>query len=261
MTFELFTETIKNEISMKAGEGYSVTVREVDKNNGICLKGLMITGESSNVAPTIYLDEFYDAFIGGMSIDGIVEQIWAIYKAEVPKSNLDMSFFRSFEQVKDHICYRLVNLEQNKRLLEQIPHIDFLDLAICFYYSFHTEEIGEASILIRNSHMEMWGITTSDLLRCASENTPKLFEEESYSMISALKGFLEEKEEWDEEQINKTEMELNSLPMRILSNKSRIYGASCMLYPNVLDKLGEEFDCNFYILPSSIHEGATRFVA
>ena len=261
MTFELFIETITSEIKRKAGENYTVVVRDVDKNNGIVLKGMMITGVDSNVAPTIYLNDFYDAFMNGTDMERIVKQIWAIYEAEVPKGNLDLSFFTAFQNVKDRICYRLVNLEQNKRLLEQIPHVVFLDLAICFYYSYITEEIGEASILIRNSHMELWGTDTAELMKLATVNTPRLFPAEHYSILSALEGFLDKKEEITNEERGICEKELDQLPMRVLSNKSRIYGASCVIYPGVLEKLANEIESNFFILPSSIHEGATRFAA
>ncbi len=42
--------------------------------------------------------------------------------------------------------------------------------------------------------------------------------------------------------------------MFILTNESRLNGATCMLYENVLDKFANEIKSDLYILPSSIHE-------
>ena len=42
--------------------------------------------------------------------------------------------------------------------------------------------------------------------------------------------------------------------MYVLSNKSRVEGAACMLYPNLIQDFAEAIQSSFYIIPSSIHE-------
>ena len=42
--------------------------------------------------------------------------------------------------------------------------------------------------------------------------------------------------------------------MYVLTNMQRNYGAAVLLYPGLLEMIGEEWKENFYILPSSIHE-------
>ena len=46
----------------------------------------------------------------------------------------------------------------------------------------------------------------------------------------------------------------SEVPMRILSNRKRVQGAACILYPDVLEQLSAQAGGNLYILPSSIHE-------
>lgn len=41
--------------------------------------------------------------------------------------------------------------------------------------------------------------------------------------------------------------------MKVLSNHKRTYGAACILYPGVLEKISGKGG-NLYIIPSSIHE-------
>lgn len=42
--------------------------------------------------------------------------------------------------------------------------------------------------------------------------------------------------------------------MLVLTNKDKVNGAACLLYPHLLEKLAEERNASFIILPSSIHE-------
>jgi hypothetical protein len=42
--------------------------------------------------------------------------------------------------------------------------------------------------------------------------------------------------------------------MYVLTNYKGINGASCLLYPEILDQIGDKLNADFYILPSSIHE-------
>ena len=42
--------------------------------------------------------------------------------------------------------------------------------------------------------------------------------------------------------------------MKVLSNDKKAYGAACMLYPGVLERLAEEEGSSLYIMPSSVHE-------
>ena len=44
------------------------------------------------------------------------------------------------------------------------------------------------------------------------------------------------------------------MPMYVLTNQQKLYGAACMLYPGVLKAFSEENGQDFYVLPSSVHE-------
>ena len=38
-----------------------------------------------------------------------------------------------FENVKDRVCFKLINKDRNAELLSDMPYIEFLDLAVTFY--------------------------------------------------------------------------------------------------------------------------------
>ena len=251
MEIKEFARKVCNAISRELGEAYRVELKEVRKNNGVILHGMMILSQPQNVAPTIYLDSFWEDYEQGTTLAETIRRLLAVYRRDVPAGRIDMDFFHSFEKVKDRICYRLIGRERNEELLEDVPYLEFLDLALCFYYAYQGESLGEGTILIHNSHVKMWNIGTAELLRLARVNTPRLFPSVCSSMEEVFHEIMGDREE------DCGELRADSLPempMRVLSNVKRMHGAVCMLYPEVLEKLAEEEQQGFYILPSSIHE-------
>lgn len=257
MEIKEFVLKVQKAIKERVGEGYQVEVQEVRKNNNVILQGLMIHAQEQNVSPTIYLNSFWDAYEKGIPFVVIIERILRIYEEDTPKENVDMSFFKEFEKVKERICYRLISAEQNRELLEQIPHMEYLDLAICFYYAYKGEALGNGSILIHNSHVEMWGTTAEELFELSQCNTPRLFPEEWNAMETIIRELMAEQEDRGEEIfLDESEQEefFGQLPMQILSNENRVHGAACILYPGLLAEMAESRNCNLFIIPSSIHE-------
>lgn len=141
----------------------------------------------------------------------------------------------------------MVNREKNKELLADIPHEEFLDLAICFYYNYESPEIGDGVILIHNSHLDMWNVSCQELRRLADFNTPKLMPAELCSMNEAIATL-------GEGDLEDTSLEDTSKFLYVLSNKKHCMGAAAILYPGILREIARRLGGNFYILPSSIHE-------
>lgn len=250
MKLEKFVETVTIKVQEIAGVDASVHVQEVRKNNNVLLHGMTILRKGQNVSPTIYLDGFFDMLEDGMDLEYIVRRILEVYVRGLPKSNVDMEFFRDFEKVRDRIVYRLVNREKNKELLADIPHVDFLDLAICFYYSYEHPELGEGMILIHNNHMAMWKTCHKELMQLAERNTPRLMPVQLCSMDNALRGILDEEALEELQQLQQE----TSRYLYVLSNEKRCQGAAAILYPGVLAEAARRLKGSFYILPSSIHE-------
>lgn len=161
MDMETFVREICAAVEKELGREFRAEVREVRKNNGVLLHGLLVSSEGPAVVPTIYLERFLEAYVSGAAFEEVVRKVLSVYEESNTKGCIDMDFFRSFEDVRDRICYRLVGMKGNEALLEEIPYIGFLNLAICFYYAYHGEELGDGTVLIYNSHMEMWETCTA----------------------------------------------------------------------------------------------------
>ena len=246
MNMNEFSQKVCRAVKEELGEKYSVELKEVRKNNGVLLHGLLISSGNQNVVPTIYLEHFFRAYEEGMTFAEVLRRLLEVYGKDVPARSVDMDFFRDFDRVRERICYRLVGQAGNEELLKDVPHVEFLDMAVCFFYAYKGKELGEGSILIHNSHMKMWNCSVTDLMGLAKQNTPALFPWQCCTMEEVIRDML------DREHQDKLLAE--EVPMKVLSNRQRMNGAVCLIYPDVLERLAEEYETDLYILPSSIHE-------
>lgn len=251
MDMEVFARKVCAAVERELGEGFRTEVKEVRKNNSILLHGLLIMSKGQTVVPTIYLEHFLEAYESGLPFEEVVRKLLAVYWRDMPLEGMDMDFFKSFGNVRDRICYCLIGRKGNEEMLENIPHVEFLDLAVCFYYAYHGERMGDGIILIYNSHMEMWRSNIMELAALAERNTRRLFPWECRGMEEILEEMIGVGEAAGIE--NPMEMPCG-IPLKVLTNNKRTRGAVCILYPGVLDKMAEEMGSDFFILPSSIHE-------
>ena len=163
---------------------------------------------------------------------------------------MDLSFFTDFDRVKYRIIYKLIHRQKNLTLLEDIPHYLFLDLAVVFCCYLPDTPNGNGSILIHNNHMDYWKITAKTLYDLAIKNTPILLPYELKSMEDVLKCMCPAESAPSLE----ADLTTDTPSMYVLSNTEKLYGASAMLYPDVISSFANFLDSDLCILPSSIHE-------
>ena len=248
MTLEKFAEKMRKNVEEMLPK-VNVKVTHVRKNNGVQLVGLVFVSEDTNISPTVYLEEFYDAYHMGRTMEEISERILAVYQTSLPKENVNFDFFKEYEKVKDRICFRLVNAASNEDFLEQIPFVPFLDLAIVFYYSLESEVLGDGSIQIYNNHMSLWGVTVQELYEVAMKNMPVICPVEFSTLADVVCDLAGDMEVELIEELRMSEPKLY-----MLSNEKRTNGAATMLYPGIMERIYEKIAGNFYIIPSSVHE-------
>ena len=79
-TMEVFAGTIKSAMEAYFGEGVRVSVQKVTKNNGLILTGLTIMDKTSNLAPTIYLDGYFNDYNCSEPMSDICRRILKVYE-------------------------------------------------------------------------------------------------------------------------------------------------------------------------------------
>lgn len=242
MTYCQFVQKVREKMKREVEESLSVSVYTTVKNNGVKRVGLMLTNQGINVAPTIYLESFYEEYKNGRSLTEVTEDILSLYEnVKLERSWEDDSFHR-YEQVKDRIVFRLINRKANEELLETISYVPYLDLAVVFYILIEVNVHGTVSLLVKESLRLVWEVPVNRLYEQALRNTPLLLPYEFESVQALLEesglGCCESEEEF----------------LYMLGNRFRSFGAAAILYPNRLKNIGDLLGDDFYVLPSSIHE-------
>lgn len=243
MDYQQFLNCVQEKVLENIGKEAEVNIKHVLKNNGHELDAITIMGRESSGSPTIYLNGYYEQLKAGRNIDAVAREIIQMY--EINKENVRFSpdEFKSFENVRKKIVYRLINYEANKKLLDNVPFKRFLDLAVVFCVLVEQREDSSAAALIYNSHMELWDVDADKICETAKENTPGLLP----YRITRLDDILGE-------EIQEKVIMSDTDCMYVLSNESGMWGAACMLYDGVLQKFSRQFGSDIIIIPSSVHE-------
>lgn len=245
-----FCEKAGKSLALRMGDTATVNIEKVLKNNGVTLHGVSVMEKGCNIAVNIYLDDLYLQYIQGKQFGGIVEEVYRVWQENRKQEKADMGFFLDYGQVKNRVCYKVIGLESNMELLERVPHVPFLDMAAVFYCDVPEAETGmAATVLIRNSHLEMWGITRKELYGDAKRNTPGI----RPPRLQPVREILQELAGEAEGGI--ADLMLGDMPaMYVLGNGNRMFGAAAMLYEGILEDVSEILGDGFLLLPSSIHE-------
>ena len=249
MEYKEFVEYIKMNAGYIAGEGGNITINHVIKNNGCEMDGLVIMEKGKDIAPTIYLDSFYELYTNGENIKNIIRQIEVIYEQNKNNVTFDVNILKHFDTIKDKIVYKVVNYRSNEKLLEQVPHKRILDLAVVFYCLLDNEYGRSATALIYNNNLKNWNVTIDDVYKAALKNTPDLL----HSKISSMAALFEK----CGVNVDGEEVDLKDYvpsDMYVLTNESKLNGAACILYENVLYDFAQKLGADLYILASSVHE-------
>ncbi|MCR4789241.1 MAG: DUF5688 family protein [Lachnospiraceae bacterium] len=248
MEFDLFKEELRKQVETELGGDYEVSVREVTKNNGVILTGLMAQKRGNNVFPTLYINDLYREDIEkGETVEIAMKLSRTLREALIPPREIVDDLF-DYEKVRDDIYIKLINTDKNRDLLKDIPHRAYLDLTVCYYFSLDnrisagTGEDCKATVLIRNNFLEKWEIDEGILYEKALENMKRDCPDRLMTMKDILK-----------ERFN-TLMDDLDPEMYVLTNSANIFGASALLYSPSVKQLSEDLKSDIYILPSSIHE-------
>ena len=260
MAIDEFSEMIKKELERRFCNNRIVTLKEMTKNNGVKHRGICAFAEGESVTPTVYLEEYLKEYVNGTDLARIVDHIVELIEKNEMKE-FAIREFTDWELAKERICFRLINTEMNRKMLECVPSFQYLDLSVVFYYKLGMDSgMGNASILISNVHLDAWGVSKEDVYEVAKNNTARLNPPVITSIKSVLRSiFNEEIEEGTD--INADEIDkildtdtYDEIPMFVLSNSEKYYGASAMLYQNVIRVFADRCRSNLFILPSSVHE-------
>lgn len=246
MNYTEFIQAITQKLKEYLTEDQSIQTITTLKNNDQKRIGLTIHDPSVNISPTIYLEEYYQLYQQTQTdLDELCHMIHALYQKVKYDQSCDIFDFEDYALIKHKVFLKLVHTSSNLSYLETVPHKSFLDLSILCYLLYDSDVLGTATIVVNEELLRMWNISFDTLYLQALRNSEQFLPYDFrpiHQVIEELLGVPYPSEV--------------SLPSQIfiLTNSNKIFGASSLLYPNVLEHIGSHLKENYYILPSSIHE-------
>ncbi len=255
MTYEEFKFSIMDRLQTEINDPKTISIQPVTRNNGCKLDGLVIMEGGRNVAPTIYLDPFFEEYQSGESFSDLYDKILAVYRQNRPKNDINVRCFTDYENAKERIAFKLIHRQRNEALLKKIPYIPYLDLAIVFYCLIDFQnEAGSGTILIHNTHLDYWHISLQELFENAQKNTPRMLHQSLRDIQDVINELTSQLPSANTIPKGAFVREQSEPSMYILSNRENLYGAGCLLYQGLLARYARQMNSDFYILPSSVHE-------
>ena len=211
--------------------------KEVIKNNGVKLHGIVIREEGNNLAPTIYVDKYYEnkTPVALAAID-----IYEVYMAS-RKENLDMSFFKDYEQIKYRLKAKLVNSINTDVAGISAADYGYSDLKIVPYVNL--EEFG-GNITVLPEHLDIWNVNIETVIDQALENI------KNDIVIMNMSEFMTDKcgipKDLAEVMFTGIDRFL------VVTNSKMMFGAITAIVAK--DLISEKMNGDYIVLPSSVHE-------
>lgn len=249
MDFDQFTAKIIDALKIRLlqdGDEAVIRTDKVLKNNGVELTAINICCEHADVCPTVYLEPFYREFEQGRDISDLAGEILKLHAERNTQRLLSREKVLDESDVMDNIILRLVNRSKNSKLLQEIPYIEFKDLAITFRRLICMDAEGIATSVVSMEDIRRWNVNIDVMFRKALENTERIFPASHKNVFEALN----DRCAFDLPEVSAEEDD----DLYVLTNEYGINGAATILYGGALKKCADMVDDDIYILPSSIHE-------
>lgn len=256
--FKTFAENVKNQISGFLPEEYrsaSPEMKQVLKNNNERRLGISIRKEGWEIAPILYLEEYYQMLQEGNPETEVLQRIAREYldcNRDTPQNVGEL--IPDFETAKEQLWLKLVGKESNQRKLERCVYKDVegTDLVATFQLRVKIPGLEEGDISVDKRIMEKWGCDVDSLYESVLANMVHQMPAQVSEIDSVLVG---DEGGWKPEEVSCQEKKLY-----ILRNTEESHGAATLLYPGVLQALAENSGSDLYLLPFSPHAVAVRRV-
>ena len=218
---------------------------EIVRNQNVT--GLALISGNQIISPMVRLDTLYDKYVNGASLFKIFCEISSACEEFDSRGGNLLNIIEDYDLIRHRICYRLMNCEKNKELLETMPYTRWQDLAIVLYIPVSVNGGKALYLAVDNDLIKKWGITDTDkLFEEAYANTPGIFPGSVRDIEDVFKQ--------DYDNAPETGYEDDGERMYIATNKDKFYGAAVILYEGLLAAFAQEIGRDLYLLPTSINE-------
>lgn len=267
MEYIEFCDSILSELRTMLGDDYTVNIDKIHKNNGVSYDAAVILKKDNHMAPSVWLDEYFNQYREGRNIAEIALSIIVQYERYRDEISFDIEQMTEYDSMKDSIYVKVVNSEMNYELLKSMPHVVYYDLAMSVYAVI--EDIGDTRVTMNVTYgnIRLWNISKEKLFEDAINNTRKELPPYVTKMSDVMKELLVTKLTRCDYQIGEDSIMDKLLVDAIeaieaserqgiymLSNSKKLNGAVYMLFNDVLERIADIVESDIFVIPSSIHE-------
>lgn len=218
-----------------------VITQQVSKNNDIIKTGVMLKSRDNNIAPVFYIDDLIER---GWNADEIAVYICKSYqKNDGEELQYVTALMTDYERISEMFIVQLINRKMNESVLMDIPYMPFLeDLAVIVLVDLEKNLRKCATIKVTNRMLELWNVSFEEVYHKAYLNLTK-----EQAVVKSIAEILSDMGCDDVDG-------LENIPMYIMTNETKVHGATMILRESLLQDLTRKFDSDLMILPSSLHE-------
>ena len=226
---------------------------------------LVIRKPGCEAAPSIRLDDYWSAYQEAEDYEAEEKRLLTRLQdslengfAAAENGRIADVAKEAMENWRNNVQCILMMKDGNEAYLQDKPTMDYLDMVKVYFINIADPIDGHiGKITITNDHFEALGCTLEELDEIAMENTRLANSPDVRNIASVLGEILGEPEEAFMTVPGEVEF-----PMYVVTNQSKHAGATLIMFPDVQEKICQVLKSDgFYMLPSSIHESATRFAA
>ena len=232
LKYDDFKKEVMEKFQKYFPEERQLVYSQVRKNNAVKDSvALSIDGiEGINATTVIYIQDMYNCYLHDeIDMHKFLEKMASILMEDdeyISVTQDEMESWTVWDNVKDNIYCVLINAERNKDKLSNIPHRNFLDLAIT--YKVELSICGghnKASMDIDNIYLQKINKTEEDIYFEAKKNTPRILQVNSFELDDGVKCLINHEK----------------------------FASTIIMYEKVLQELASQMKDDLVIIPDSVH--------
>ena len=251
MNYDEFKLLVKENISRfftSENRIKDITLKQICKN-GADLDGLIVSYQDINIAPVIYLNNYYESNLTKNQVLEITRHIAHLIEENMPNQSFETGWLSDFEKVKNLIVPKVVCVDGNEKMLENLIYTPAADLAVIYsvYLDKYSNATDCATIPISHAMAEKWGVRADVLAHLVKNNLENVSPEGFHPCLRDMADVIP---------VNMKNAfgDMERDKMYIISNRRGINGAAVFMDDQFMDHVKAQLGEDFYLLPSSIHE-------
>lgn len=226
MTYEEYLVNLEAYMEENLQESEYLEEISVVKSNGNILDGLQYFNDERRDHPVVYVNQYYKKEVTEAELSKLASSLLQKLRTARVLDEDKILKLREFEFVKDFIYPKLLNENDNEELLENVPWVEWVDMAVVFCIRTPQDILPKATAVITTKLMVFWKVSVTELYQLSITNLRK----EKISLIPTGNGI------W------------------VLGKDVQKYGAAAIILPEVQSMCAEKIGTGFYMLPRSLHE-------